>query len=328
MFFKNDYKGLNSSWMNKIDLGEGPNSQDLLDHLHTIHNRYAGFTEKIATSCCDLNGKNSYELLLDTIDPISHKYILDLACGSGVLLDYCDKLFPFKLSLSGVDMNDNELKLARTKLSNKDIDLYNAKAQELNFIKDSSKDVIFCHWALTLMDPVVPVLKTIKRLLKNQGVFSAIVDGDTNSAAGYPEIHNIIYKYVQKQFPNYGLLELGDPRIRTLKTLSKLVKKIFKDCEIKITPHLLTYKQTPNVLAKEVSSFFYASLVLSSRHYDILVLELTDYFNNISVDGVSDFNLPINRLVVKKTSKLYFLNKLIFHPITLFLILKLVLNNL
>ena len=46
--------------MNKIDSGENPNSQDLLDHLHTIHNRHAGFTEKIATSCCDSNGKNSY----------------------------------------------------------------------------------------------------------------------------------------------------------------------------------------------------------------------------------------------------------------------------
>ena len=68
-------------------------------------------------------------------------------------------------------MNDNELKLARTRLLNKDINFYNAKAQELSFIKDSSKDVIFCHWALTLMDPIVPVLKTIKRILKNHGSF-------------------------------------------------------------------------------------------------------------------------------------------------------------
>ena len=97
-------------------------------------------------------------------------------------------------------MNDSELKLARARLMNKDINFYNAKAQELSFIKDSSKDVIFCHWALTLMDPVVPVLKTIERILKNQGVFSAIVDGDPNSATGYSDIHNIIYKFVQKKF--------------------------------------------------------------------------------------------------------------------------------
>ena len=309
MLFKNNYKNFNSSWMNKIDSGENPNSQDLLDHLHTIHNRYTGFTEKIATSCCDLSGKNSYELLIDTVDPNSHTDILDLACGSGVLLEYCNKRFPFNFKLSGVDMNDNELKLARTRLSNQDIDFYNAKAQKLNFIKDASKDVIFCHWALTLMDPLVPVLKSIKRILKNQGVFSAIVDGDLDSANGYLEIHNIIYEFVQKIFPNYGLLELGDPRVRSLKTLNEVVKKIFYDCEIKITPHVLSFKQTPEVLAREVSGFFYASLVLSSKHYEILVSELTDYFDKTSVKGFSEFNLPANRLIVKKTSKICSLKK-------------------
>ena len=202
-------------------------------------------------------------------------------------------------------MNDSELKLARTRLLNQDINFYNAKAQELNFLKDSSKDVIFCHWALTLMDPVVPVLKTIKRILKNQGIFSAIVDGDSSSAPGYSEVYNIIYKYVQKIFPNYGLLELGDPRVRTLKTLNELIKEIFINCEIKITSHLLTFKERPDVLAKEVSGFFYASLVLSPKHYDILVSELKKHFNKISVNGLSDFNLPVNRVIVKKTSKSY-----------------------
>ncbi len=309
MLLKDNYKRFNSSWMNKIDSGKDPNSQDLLDHLDGIHNRHAGFTEKIATSCCDMNGKNSYELLLDTIDPILHNEVLDLACGSGVLLEYCNKRFPFNLKLSGVDMNENELKLARARLLKKNINFYNAKAQKLNFIKDSSKDVIFCHWALTLMDPVVPVLKNVKRILKNFGIFSAIVDGDSNSAPGYSEIHNIIYKFVQNIFPNYGSSELGDPRIRSLKTLKKLIEKIFNDCEIIITPHVLTFKQKPEVLAREVSGFFYASFVLSSSDYQILVSKLTKYFNKTSFNGLSEFNLPANRLVVKKTSKLYFLKK-------------------
>jgi ubiquinone/menaquinone biosynthesis C-methylase UbiE len=247
-----------------------------------------------------LNGKNSYELLLDTIDPAFHNNILDLACGSGVLLEYCNKRFPRRFNLCGVDMNENELKLARTRPLNKNAVFYNAKVQELQFIKDASKDVIFCHWALTLIDPVVPVLKNIKRLLKNNGVFSAIVDGDSNSAPGYSKIYDIIYKYVQKKFPNYGLLELGDSRVRSSKTLNKLIEKIFINYEIKITPHLLTFKNTPDVLAKEVSGFFYASLVLSSKDYCVLVSKLADYFNNISVDGLSNFNLPVNRLMVRK----------------------------
>ena len=77
MLFKDNYKIVNSPWVNKIYSGQDPNSQDLLDHLHIIHNRHAGFTEKVATNCCDLDGKNSYELLLDTVDPWSHRDILD-----------------------------------------------------------------------------------------------------------------------------------------------------------------------------------------------------------------------------------------------------------
>ncbi len=303
MFFKDNLKNLKSfksSWINKIELGQIPNSQDLLDHLHIIHDRHAGFTEKIAISCCDLNGKNSYELLLDTIDPKYHTTVLDLACGSGVLLELCHKKFPFKFKLSGVDINENELKLARTRLFDTDIIFHKAKAQDLDFIKDSSQDVIFCHWALTLMDPVVPVLKTIKRIIKSRGVFSAIVDGDSNSVSGYSEIHNIIYKSVQKKFPNYGLLELGDTRIRSVKSLKKLVKQIFIDCEIKISSHMLTFRQTPHVLAREVTSFFYAALVLSSKDYEQLVLELVCYFDKKSVDGFSNFNLPINLLTIKQ----------------------------
>ena len=305
MLFKTNYKNLNSSWINKIYLGKTPNGKDLSDHLHIIHNRYTGFTEEIATSCCDIQGKNSYELLLDTVDPSSHSDILDLACGSGVLLELCKKRFPTDLNLFGVDMNDSELKLARNRFSNDDISFYKANAQDLSFMKDASKDVIFCHWALTLMDPVVTVLKTIKRLLKKQGVFSAIVDGDPYSAKGYLQIHNIIYQYVQKKLTNYGLLELGDPRIRSSKSLNKLIKKIFSDSETTITRHVLTCKQKPNILANQVAGFFYASLILSSKHYGILVSKLKDYFTKNAVDGFSEFNLPVNRLVVKQTLKSY-----------------------
>ena len=305
MLFKTNYKNLNSSWINKIYLGKTPNGKDLSDHLHIIHNRYTGFTEEIATSCCDIQGKNSYELLLDTVDPSSHSDILDLACGSGVLLELCKKRFPTDLNLFGVDMNDSELKLARNRFSNDDISFYKANAQDLSFMKDASKDVIFCHWALTLMDPVVTVLKTIKRLLKKQGIFSAIVDGDPYSAKGYLQIHNIIYQYVQKKLPNYGLLELGDPRIRSSKSLNKLIKKIFSDSETTITRHVLTCKQKPNILANQVAGFFYASLILSSKHYGILASKLKDYFTKNAVDGFSEFNLPVNRLVVKQTLKSY-----------------------
>ena len=94
---------------------------------------------KIATSCCDLNGKNSYELLLDTIDPNLHNNILDLACGSGVLLEYCNKRFPLRFNLYGVDMNENELKLARNRPLNKNAIFIMQKFKNYSLLKTLQK---------------------------------------------------------------------------------------------------------------------------------------------------------------------------------------------
>ena len=43
MFIKKN-KSIDTSWIKKINFGKNPNSQDLLDHINTIHSHYAGFT--------------------------------------------------------------------------------------------------------------------------------------------------------------------------------------------------------------------------------------------------------------------------------------------
>ena len=85
----NKISKVNSSWIKKVSSGTNPSNNDLLEHLGIIHKNYAGFTEKVATSCRDSNGKNSYELLLNVVDKDKHKNsnVLDIACGSGVLLE-------------------------------------------------------------------------------------------------------------------------------------------------------------------------------------------------------------------------------------------------
>ena len=59
-------------------------------------------------------------------------------------------------------------------------------------------------------------------------------------------------------------------------------------------------KETPIILAKEVSKFFYASLVLSRNDRKKLISELEDYFHANSSVGLSLFNLPVNQLIIKQ----------------------------
>ena len=175
------------------------------------------------------------------------------------------KSFTYQSQLTGIDISDSELQLAHKKLSHLDINLYKDKAQNLHFIKNNSQDLIFCHWALTLMNPIIPVLKNIKRLLKKQGIFSAIVDGDSNSALGYSEVHDIIYKHTQKKYSKYGSIEIGDARVRSASSLNQLAKEIFTDADITISSHILSMRDTPNILAERSFKIFLCFTSIVSR---------------------------------------------------------------
>ena len=290
-----------SSWTRRVESGEQPSSDDLLDHLATVHESNAGFTESLAWNCRDANGKNSYEILADMIDHGCHKDVLDLACGSGVLLDLCNQRFGNKLSFLGVDSSDAELQLARKRLAPTKTKLTQSMAQNLDFIDSASVDIILCHWALTLMDPVVPVLKTAKRVLRPHGVFAAIIDGDSNSSSSYSEINNIIYGYTQRRYPDYGAIELGDPRIRTTIKLQELAIQIFGEAEVNITPVILEFAAPPDLLARETAGFFYASFVLSAVEHQEMLNELQNYFSTNMEDGKGYFSMPINQLVIRKS---------------------------
>ena len=290
---------IKSAWTRQVKNGKQPSSSALRAHLGTVHDNNAGFTETVAWNCRDKNGKNSYELLADIVDLKCHSNVLDLGCGSGVLLDVCNKRFGAELALSGVDMNDSELQLARKRLAHTDTELHQGTAQKLDFFVDSSFDVIFCHWALTLMDPVVQVLNTTKRLLKERGIFAAIIDGDPKIDSGYLEVNDIIYKHVQSKYPDYGVYELGDPRVRTAETLQKLIAETFVDFDINITPITLNFNAAPSVLAHEAASFFYASFVLSPDDFHVMLTDLEKYFIANEKYGVSCFTMPVNLLVVE-----------------------------
>ena len=100
---------IESSWTQSLLRGEQPSAADLRDHLMTVHRHYPGFTESCGLRCQDKQGRNSYEFLADIVDPSQHRRVLDLACGSGVLLEICNRRFGESVALHGLDMSIEEL---------------------------------------------------------------------------------------------------------------------------------------------------------------------------------------------------------------------------
>ena len=302
----NNQNGLNSIWTKSLARNLHPNGNALVDHLKTIHQENTGFTEACASSCRDEAGRNSYEWLSEVVPDNASLSVLDLACGSGPLLKI---LFDRNknLNLKGIDMCPEELVLAKTRLKNSRVNLIESKAQNLTAINDNSIDIVLCHWALTLMDPIVPVLDEIKRVLTSEGQFAALVDGPMNAASGYEEVHDLIYSYVQEEIPSYGEIDLGDPRIRGSESLSNLAHKAFPEASVTIETNVVSMEGPVTKVAEIAAGFFYAAFILKPEKRKLMIKNLSNMLaiSKVSTDNERQgrFSMPISRLLVRQSIK-------------------------
>ena len=302
----NNQKGLNSIWTDSLARNLYPDSNALVDHLRTIHQEHTGFTEVCASFCRDETGRNSYEWLAELVPNNESLRVLDLACGSGPLLKI---LFDRNknLNLKGVDMCPEELALAKTRLINSGVNLIESKAQKLTTIDDNSIDIVLCHWALTLMDPILPVLDEVRRVLTSEGRFVALVDGPMSAAPNYKEVHDLIYSYVQEEIPNYGEIDLGDPRIRRSESLNNLIHKTFPEANVKIETNVVSMEGPATQVAEIAAGFFYAAFVLKPERRKLMISSLSELLaiSKQSSDSQRQgrFSMPINRLLVTPNIK-------------------------
>ena len=299
----NNQNGVNSIWTDSLGNNQQPDDKALLAHLRNIHQNNAGFTEKCASTCRDKAGRNSYEWLAEIVPDINGTRVLDLACGSGPLLKI---LYDSNknLRLKGVDMCPEELALAKARLPNGVVDLFELKAQNLTTIDDNSIDVVLCHWALTLMDPITPVLNEVRRILSTGGRFAALINGPMDAAPGYRDVHNLIYEYVQTKLPKYGEIDLGDPRIRSTDRLEHLLSEAFPDAKINIDTSVVSMEGPVAKVAETTAGFFYASFILPPEIRKIMLSKLSNLLtiSKKSRNRLSHgrFSMPINRLVITK----------------------------
>ena len=299
----NNQAVISSTWTDSLANNQQPDDKALLNHLRTVHQHNAGFTEKCPSICRDKAGRNSYEWLAEIVPNNDGIRVLDLACGSGPLLKILyDRNKNFRLK--GVDMCPEELALAKARLPKGVVDLFELKAQNLVAIDDNSIDVVLCHWALTLMNPITPVLNEVKRILSSGGRFAALVDGPMNAAPKYSDVHNLIYRFVQAKIPKYGEIDLGDPRIRNTDRSKNLLHEAFPDAEVNIETSVVSMEGPVAEVAETAAGFFYASLILPPDTHRIMLSELSNLLviskQSGNIERQGRFSMPINRLVITK----------------------------
>ena len=161
---------------------------------------------------------------------------------------------------------------------------------------------MLCHWALTLTDPIAPVLDEVKRVLTSEGQFAALVDGPMNAAPGYTEVHDLIYRYVQEEIPNYGKIDLGDPRIRGSESLSNLAHKAFPEANVTIETNVVSMEGPVTQVAEIAAGFFYAAFILKPEKRKLMITSLSNllaiFKESTDAERQGRFSMPISRLLV------------------------------
>ncbi|HKK37259.1 MAG TPA: class I SAM-dependent methyltransferase [Paracoccaceae bacterium] len=297
----NDHSPLRSAWTESVSRGRRPDAEALRAHLRTVHRDHAGFTESCARACRDPEGRTSYEWLAEAAGPIApgrRGRVLDLACGSGPLLELLHARSP-ELTLVGVDISPEELSLARARLPDGAATFLEAPAQDMAALPDGSADAVLCHWALTLMDPVAPVLDEVRRVLAPGGRFAALVDGPMDAAPGYAAAHDLIYGHVQAELPGYGEIDLGDPRVRGADSLSDMVRAAFPGGAVTIETAVVSMDGPAETVAEAAAGFFYAAFVLSPARRLRMLADLAAALSAAAPTAPARFAMPVNRLLVE-----------------------------
>ncbi len=300
----NDHSPLRSAWTESLARGERPDADALRRHLRAVHREHAGFTETCARACRDAAGRSSYEWLAEVVSDAERGHVLDLACGSGPLLEVLHAR-DSGLRLTGADMCPEELALARNRLPAGAAELVQADAQDMAALPDASVDVVLCHWALTLMAPVAPVLDEVRRVLVPGGRFAALVDGPMDAAPGYGAVHDLIYGHVQAELPGYGEVDLGDPRVRDMASLVDLVKQAFPDADVAVETGVVTMEGPCEEVAEAAAGFFYAAFILSPERRVRMLRALAALLATFTATPEGQqargrFAMPVNRLLVSR----------------------------
>ena len=151
-------------------------------------------------------------------------------------------------------------------------------------------------------DGKTPVLEEIRRVLTSEGQFVALVDGPMSAAPNYKEVHDLIYSYVQKEIPNYGEIDLGDPRIRGSESLSNLIHKAFPEAKVNIETNVVSMEGPAIQVAEIAAGFFYAAFVLKPESRKLMITNLSELLaiskQSTDTQRQGRFSMPINRLLV------------------------------
>ena len=200
-------------------------------YLQDFHQRQVGVTSAafahLPARSASTSYASSYAVLTDLV-PVGNipLTVLDLACGDGYLLGLLGARAQATLHLTGIDMSQAELAVARAALP-PSVRLLQGRAQALD-VPSASVDYLVSHMALMLMDDIEQVMREIRRVLRPCGQFATIV-GRTFLLGDVNEVFMRVFKPIASDA--LPPLRFGDRRAGSEAGWRELLDAGFADVE-------------------------------------------------------------------------------------------------
>lgn len=150
---------------------------------------------------------NLVDHCLTYIGDLKGKHMLEVGCGNGLNCHYIDLTYGAE-HITGIDLNKENLAIARTHHENERIRFIHDNAQELKNIPDKSVDVMICIESAFHYPDKNAFFKQISRVLKPEGVF-LIVDivrspGDAGKSLWFWKKQKLLYHADEKEYRQYS----------------------------------------------------------------------------------------------------------------------------
>lgn len=276
---------------------------DWENHLIEAHRNEPSMTPAAFAAFRARDGKNSYEKLAEAAPPRrgDGSVVLDLACGDGALLPYCLKPDRRIKRYIGVDMSDAALAVARNR-SAKNVEWMLSKAAALP-LSDASVDAVLCHMTFMLLMPIEPVVGEVHRVLKDGGVFAAIVSNPEKSGGLFARWQAELREFLTSEFPAMSSAKVGDPRVSTVAGLGQLFnrKTGFHD-GLTSEDFTLDVRLRPGTAWTFFKDFYLVGM-LPPPSKERLRARLDGFVNaNLDPDGILRLDFPMRKFVAVKTS--------------------------
>ena len=264
--------------------------------MRDFHSRDPGGTEVSAYGRLP-DGRNSYEMLAAGWSADARDLaILDLACGSGYLLDLIKRRQRVPITLIGADMSGAELELARSRLADA-ARLLEVRGQDIA-LPDASIDHVVCHLAFMLMQPIEPVIEKMARLLKVGGSFAAIVPGGASKSAASLIFRSALGDAMKAE--GAQPIAIGDARTTSALGLAELFAAFPAFEHVRVTPLDFNLSAPPMQLAALFGGL-YPVAQLSPAARASLITDIARQFGALA-DSKGDvaFEMPLLHLVAKR----------------------------